>query len=88
MKISISKPSQEAVEKLNLTSWGTWECPPSTFDWQYSDTETCYIIEGKAVVTTSDEEVEFSKGDLVVFPKGLSCTWKVVDHIKKYYNFG
>jgi uncharacterized protein len=31
--------------------------------------------------------VEFGAGDLVVFPKGLSCTWDVLAAIDKYYKF-
>ena len=35
----------------------------------------------------SRECVEFGAGDLVVFPKGLSCTWDVVVGVDKHYNF-
>jgi uncharacterized protein len=31
--------------------------------------------------------VEFGAGDLVAFPKGLSCTWDVVVGVDKHYNF-
>ena len=64
-----------------------WECDASTFDWEYDSDEVCYILEGKVKVKTSEEEVEINKGDLVTFPKGLRCTWKVLDKIRKVYTF-
>ncbi|CAF2125094.1 unnamed protein product [Brassica rapa] len=33
----------------------------------------------------SDEAVEIEAGDLVVFPKGLSCTWDVSVTVDKHY---
>ena len=51
-------------------------------------TETCYLLEGKVKVTTDEEEVEFGVGDMVTFPKGLSCTWQVKEKVRKHYTFG
>ena len=93
-QIKIAKPSPEEQKKLGLPakpirtgSWSVWECEPSTFDWQYSDKEVCYVYEGHVKVKTKDQEVEIGKGDLVTFPKGLSCTWKVIEPIRKVYKF-
>jgi hypothetical protein len=41
----------------------------------------------RASVKGTGRCVEFGAGDLVVFPKGLSCTWDVVVGIDKHYNF-
>jgi uncharacterized cupin superfamily protein len=40
-------------------------------------------------VTDSDtgEKIEFKKGDLVQFEKGLKCIWNVKRPIRKYYSF-
>ncbi|KAI3726598.1 hypothetical protein L1987_66396 [Smallanthus sonchifolius] len=35
----------------------------------------------------SDEGVEIGSGDLVVFPKGMNCTWDVSETVDKHYNF-
>lgn len=90
MAIKKKKPTEEELEKLGVKSWGTWSKEESKFPWDYDDaTETCYILEGKAEVTTEDgEKVEFEKGDLVQFPRGLKCEWNVKKKIRKYYNFG
>ncbi|HOW16268.1 MAG TPA: cupin domain-containing protein, partial [bacterium] len=38
-------------------------------------------------VETKDQKVEFKSGDMVFFPKGLSCQWTVLKPVKKYYRF-
>lgn len=69
--------------------WGTWSKGISEFPWQFSDKETCYILEGQAtVVDGKGNEISFSKGDWVEFEKGLSCTWKITKAINKLYDFG
>ena len=71
----------------NFKKWLTWECNPSEFNWEYSQEEHCFIIEGEVTIIGSDNEVTISKGDYVIFPKGLKCFWKVNKTIKKYYTF-
>lgn len=87
MKITVKKPKPQELEKLGVTAWATWESEPSTFDWHYDEQETCYILTGKVTVKTEQGETNIGKGDLVTFPKGLSCVWVVHDTIKKHYKF-
>jgi hypothetical protein len=90
MQIEVTKnPSDETLNKLGCRSWGIWRKEPSVFPWHYDDKETCLIIEGKVTVTPNGgEPVTFGKGDLVVFPQGMSCTWNVREAVRKYYKFG
>lgn len=88
MKVTVKKPTQKELDALGIKNWGTWECDASTFDWEYSDKETCYLYEGKVRVKTSEGEVSFGAGDLVIFPKGLACTWTVEEPVRKVYKFG
>ena len=83
-------PTEEELKELGVKSWGIWEKEKSVFDWSYSDTETCYILEGEVEVTdnSTGEKLEFKKGDLVQFPNGLECVWNVKKPVKKFYNFG
>ena len=92
--IRIERPDKEKIKKLGIPDsptstdqWGVWECEPSTFDWQYSNTEVAYVYEGKVKVKTDNDEVEINKGDLVIFPKGLKCKWQVLEKIRKVYKF-
>ena len=87
-KISITQPRKEELTAQGVFNWPIWECGISEFSWSYSDKETCYILEGEIEVTTEEETVTIKPGDYVVFPEGLSCTWKVNAAVRKHYNFG
>ena len=57
-KIKIEKPTEDKLKKLDVNNWTTWECEESKFDWEYDCDETCYILEGKVKIKSSDETVE------------------------------
>ena len=89
MKMSKKVPTQEELDKIKVKTWGTWTKEVSEFDWSYSGTETCYLLEGEVEVTDSEtgEKIEFKKGDLVQFQDGLQCVWNVKKPVRKYYSF-
>eukprot|EP00897_Mesotaenium_endlicherianum_P010983 jgi/Mesen1/9913/ME000070S09202 len=82
-------PCEERLKELNVRSWGKWGCPASEFPWTYDAKETCYLLKGRVKVTPAGATsgVEFGAGDLVVFPKGMSCTWTVTEAVDKHYLF-
>ncbi len=84
--VIVKKPSEE--EAAACKAWPTWKCEPSTFDWTYTEKETCLLLEGKVTVTDGKDSVSFGPGDLVVFPEDLECTWNVQEAVTKHYNFG
>ncbi len=86
--VIVRKPGAEELERLGTASWPVWTCPASSFDWSYDETETCLILEGRVTVSWDGGSAGFAKGDLVVFPKGLSCTWTVHEAVRKHYRFG
>lgn len=83
--IIVKKPTEE--EKKTCQGWPIWQCEPSKFDWVYTQTETCLLIEGSVTVSNGTDSVSFTAGDYVVFPNGLECNWNVTEAVKKYYNF-
>lgn len=87
-KVHISRPDAVEQERLGVTTWGEWGCSKSTFPWEYDEKETCFIIEGEVEVETEGKTYRLSPGDLVVFPQGLQCTWRVLKPVRKYYRFG
>jgi len=88
-KALVRKPSNKELEKYNFDSWPIWEIEVSEYPWEYLDKETFYVIEGRATVILDDgEKIEFSKGNLVIFAKGIKCTWTVHEPIRKVYKFG
>ncbi|KAK9087751.1 hypothetical protein Syun_030145 [Stephania yunnanensis] len=90
-------PSTSRLAELGIKSWPKWGCPPGKFPVKYEAEETCYLLKGKVKVcgtnkgcsssSSPSECVEFGAGDLVILPKGLSCTWEVSVAIDKYYKF-
>ncbi len=87
-KISVKKASEQDIRESGAKSWPVWSCGVSKFDWHYDDKETCLILEGDVSVTAGTEKAEFGPGDMVVFPKGLDCTWDVRKPVRKHYKFG
>ena len=87
-RICVERPDATRLAALGVSRWPTWTKEPSRFDWSYDDQETCYFLEGQVTVTTDQGEVRIGAGDLVTFPKGLSCTWRVTQAIRKHYRFG
>jgi uncharacterized cupin superfamily protein len=83
------RPDATLLEQLGVKSWPIWEKEVSEFPWRYDEAETCYLLEGEVTVTPDGgKPVKFGKGDLVTFPKGMSCTWKITKPVRKHYRFG
>ena len=81
-------PSEHRLEELNVRSWPIWSKEESEFPWEYDTEEVCYVLEGHVVVTPDGgEPVEIEVGDLVTFPRGMSCTWNITKAIRKHYHF-
>ena len=64
--VIVKKPSD--AEASECRAWPIWKCEPSTFDWSYTEKETCLLIEGQVTVTDTNDSVSFGPGDLVIFP--------------------
>jgi uncharacterized cupin superfamily protein len=83
--VVVRKPTEQ--ENKTCKNWPIWRCETSTFDWAYTENETCLILQGRVMVTDGKNSVSFGPGDLVVFPKDLECTWHVHEGVVKHYNF-
>jgi len=84
----VHNPPKEELEKMGVFNWPIWTKEVSEFPWTYDMEETCYFLEGRVIVTPDGgEPVEVGAGDLVTFPRGMSCTWKVIEPVRKHYNF-
>jgi uncharacterized cupin superfamily protein len=66
-------PAKEAGPKVSLA-----------FPWTCGETEISFLLEGKMTVTRPDgETTSFGQGDLLTFPDGLFCAWKILKDVKK-----
>ncbi len=82
-------PDEARLAALGVRSWPIWTKEESEFPWTYDEPETCYFLAGRVVVTPrGGRPVEVGEGDLVTFPKGMTCTWKVHKAVRKHYRFG
>ena len=88
MKIEVKKLSKNELDKMKVSTWPIWTKEESEFDWNYTEKESCYILEGDVEVKTDKGKVHFKEGDFVVFPEGLKCIWKINKAVKKHYKFG
>ncbi|MBF0247092.1 MAG: cupin domain-containing protein [Alphaproteobacteria bacterium] len=86
MMIEVCKPSTAQIR--DMSGEPTWEKEVSTFPWRYDMTEICLVLEGEVTVTPDGgEPVRFGAGDLVTFPKGMTCTWDITKTVRKHYRF-
>ena len=85
-RIQVTKPTKAQIAEA--AKWPIWTCEPSTFDWSYTEKETCLILEGKVTISDGKDSVGFGPGDLVVFPQDLDCVWNIEKAVRKHYNFG
>lgn len=82
-------PAEQRLQELGVRSWAIWTKEISSFPWHYDEQETCYFLEGRVVVTPENgEAVQIGKGDLVTFPEGMDCVWKIKEPVRKHYLFG
>ena len=87
MKPEVRKPTDQ--EKETAQGWPIWTKEVSEFPWEYDEKETCLILDGEVTVTSEQgEAVNFHRGDWVVFPQGMKCTWKINQPVRKHYKFG
>jgi len=84
----VRKPDEKELETEGVRSWPIWTKEESEFPWSYDSSETCYFLEGDVIVTPEGgKPIRVGAGDLVTFPKGMSCTWKVQKAVRKHYTF-
>lgn len=88
-EIRIEKaPDPKRLQELAVASWPIWTKEVSEFPWEYDAEECCYVLEGRVIVTPEGgAPAEIGPGDLVTFPKGMRCTWRVDAPIRKHYTF-
>ena len=78
------------MRSLSPREWPVWEEDVSQFEWHYDERETCYMPEVRVRVEPTDggAPVELGPGDIVTFPEGLDCTWKVQRPVGEHHRFG
>jgi uncharacterized cupin superfamily protein len=61
-----------------------WDCTAGKFNWIYDFDETCFFLEGSAII---DDGVNGPRricpGDVAFFPNGSTAAWHVEEYVKK-----
>ena len=66
MSILITSPCPETmIKELGIKNWPIWTCEVSSFDWTYTDKETCLLLESEVQATPNSGE-SVSIIDLVI----------------------
>ena len=78
--------SWKAFDSSDDVEVGAWEATPG--GWPIvnrKNTETCYIVSGRATITDDEtgQKTEISAGHVVTFPTGWSGRWDVTETIRK-----
>jgi len=72
------------VDKIGLVS--LFEISPIHLGTE--DPELSWVSSVRIEPKDGGKPVEFGPGDLVTFPEGLDCVWKISKPVRKHYKFG
>jgi len=87
--ITIEKLDADRLARLGVDHWPQWEKGVADSAWTNDVSETSYFLDSHVVVTPADgEPVGIVTGNLLTFPAGVTCTWKVLSPFRKRYRFG
>jgi uncharacterized cupin superfamily protein len=83
---------KHSIERLGRTEagdWRIWIKEPGEFTRYYGEDETCYLLEGAAVIIRdAGHMLKIEKGDLISISAGTSCRWKIQESIQALYQSG
>lgn len=92
--IQITSPTEELLQKVNLSEWPVWKCIRplwANLTKVYEDQITFYAIQGNAKVIPSGKYadhpiINIEPRKLYTFPEGFSCRWEVEEDVIKHYH--
>jgi len=86
LMITVEKPNAKKLEEIK--KWAIWEKEPCSFDHDQVKSEAFYIVEGRAILTTTESGVtEITPGDLVTVQHRQIVQWEVLETVTKHFVF-
>lgn len=71
-----------------LDSWAVWTCDGPDFRYDYDQTVTLYVHEGRAVVNFTDgTKADLRAGDSMTIQRGASAVWDISAAIRNSYTY-
>lgn len=84
--IKVENPDNQQLDEVS--KWPVWSNDSDDYEWDYTEKEMFYILEGSAELSIQDsEKVTIKSGDLVTVEKGVLVHWLVTEKIRKHYKF-
>ncbi len=82
-------PSPMKLEVLGVEDWPICNDAVSLQEKVYAQTETTFIVQGRAEITPQEgKPIIVSGGDLVTFLPGARCTWAITEAVVRHYCAG
>ena len=74
------------LEVLGVEDWAMRREEVASSERAFAQTETTYIVSGRAEIILPDGELlEIDAGDLVTFLPDSRCVWKVIEAMERAY---
>jgi uncharacterized cupin superfamily protein len=75
------------TDPTGVLTAGVWDCTPMTTKLEpYSVNEFMWVLEGSVtIVDAKGHEETIRAGEAFFIPKGLPCSWKQSEYIRKFY---
>lgn len=64
---------------------GLWRCEPMQFNYEFPGDEYIHVLQGELLVETETQNYELTKGDVVLFHKGIKSVWTIKSSFKKFF---
>ena len=82
-------PSPMKLEVLGVEDWPVCNDAVSLQEKTYDQTESTFIIQGRAEITPRDEKtIVINPGDLVTFLPETCCMWNITEAMERHYRKG
>ena len=79
-----SRSKTLSISRDRLSDVMLWECTAGQFNWHFVRDEVIFALSGKAYIIEADgSERCMAAGDVIFFPAGTSCSFRVDDHFRK-----
>lgn len=85
--VQVYRLSGDERDRRGVQAWDVWEKDASESEWSYTVEEHCFVERGSARIIHHGATLDVREGDYVVFPVGMTCTWKVPGPLTVRYAF-
>jgi hypothetical protein len=85
--VQVYRLSGDELDRQDMRGWDVWEKDASESECSYTMEEHCFVERGSARIIHRGATLDVREGDYVVFPVGMTCTWKVAGPLGVRYAF-